>query len=64
MPSYTVYLTGSYSDSITVDADSEEEAEELAREEFEDNGSIYLNSLGATVGFDDVSIDQIDEEEE
>lgn len=62
MPKYTVYLTGSFSDSFEIEADDEYEAEELAQAEFEENASIYLNSLGATVGFDDISTDQIDED--
>lgn len=59
MPSYTVYVNAEFSDSIEIEADSEEEAGELALEEFESN---YMVVNSYALSWDNVYVDSVEEE--
>lgn len=60
MPSYTVYVNAEFSDSIDVEAESEDEASELALEEFEAN---YMVVNSFALSWDNVYVDSVEEEE-
>jgi hypothetical protein len=61
MTSYTVYFSAYLSDSIEVEADSEDEALDMARSEVESDWSAYSSAGGYTVPFNDIEIDEIQE---
>jgi len=62
MPNYTVYFSAYFSDSVDIEADSEQEAEDQARSAISDDWSAYTSSGGYTVPFDDVQVEEIQED--
>ena len=64
MGTYTVYLEAYFSDSVEVEADSYNEAEDMARQEFENDYSVYSANGGYTVSFDNFEISSVDEPDE
>jgi hypothetical protein len=62
MPNYTVYFSAYFSDSVDIEAEDEQEAEDLAKSAIADDWSAYTSSGGYTVPFDDVQIEEIQEE--
>lgn len=61
MPSYTVYVNAEFSDSVEVEAESEDEARELAVAEFEQN---YQVVSGYGLSWDNVYVDSVEEDDE
>jgi len=64
MGTYTVYLEAYFSDSVEVEADSYNEAEDMARQEFENDYSVYSANGGYTISFDNFEISSVDEPDE
>lgn len=62
MPNYTVYFSAYFSDSVDIEAEDEQEAEDLAKSAISDDWSAYTANGGYTVPFGDVTIEEIQEE--
>lgn len=60
MATYTVYINAYFSDSVEVEAEDMDEAENLALAEFGDDWSAYTQSGGFTMPFDNIEVDYID----
>lgn len=58
MATYTVYINAYFSDSVEVEAEDMDEAENLALDEFD--WSAYTQSGGFTMPFDNIEVDYID----
>jgi len=58
MTTFTVYLTGTFSDSVEVEAEDESEAQDLALAEFEEN---YLVVSDYSMPWDNVEVDSVEE---
>jgi hypothetical protein len=63
MPTYTVHFSAYFSDSTEVEADTEEEAWNIAGPVISDDWSAYSAQGGYTVPFDDIQIEEVQEDE-